>query len=75
MKKREQGVLTVEASIVLTVCILFILFLFSFARIYSAQSMVGHAVIQASDAIALESYFRGVSRSKNLFRVFCVFRG
>ena len=63
MKKREQGVLTVEASIVLTVCILFILFLFSFARIYSAQSMVGHAVIQASDAIALESYFREETRT------------
>lgn len=58
MKKREQGVLTVEASIVLTLCLLFILFLFSFARVYSAQSVVSHAVLQASDAVALESYLR-----------------
>lgn len=58
MKKREQGVLTVEASIVLTLCILFILFLFSFARVYSAQSMVSHAVLQSADAIALESHLR-----------------
>lgn len=58
MKKREQGILTVEASIVLTLCILFILFLFSFARVYSAQSLVSHAVLQSSDAVALESYLR-----------------
>jgi len=58
MKKREQGILTVEASIVLTLCLLFILFLFSFARVYSAQSLVSHAVLQSSDAVALESYLR-----------------
>lgn len=58
MKKKEQGVLTVEASIVLTLITLFILFLFSFARMYSAQSMVSHAVLQASDAVAIESYIR-----------------
>lgn len=58
MKKREQGVLTVEASIVLSLCLLFILFLFSFARVYNAQSTVSHAVLQASDAVALESYLR-----------------
>lgn len=58
MKKREQGILTVEASIVLTLCILFILFLFSFARVYSAQSLVSHAVLQSSDAVALESFLR-----------------
>lgn len=58
MKKREQGVLTIEASIVLTLSLLFILFLFGFARVYNAQSMVSHAVLQSSDAVALESYLR-----------------
>lgn len=58
MKKKEQGILTVEASIVLTLCLLFILFLFSFARVYNAQSLVSHAVIQSTDAVALESYLR-----------------
>ncbi len=58
MKKKQQGILSVEASFVLTACTLFILFLFSFARVYSAQSMVSHAVLQATDAIALESYVR-----------------
>ena len=58
MKKGERGILTVEASIVLTLCTFFILFLFSFVRVYSAQSLVSHAVLQSSDAVALESYLR-----------------
>ncbi len=58
MKRRELGVLTVEASIVLTLCTFFILFLLSFARIYTAQGVISHAVLQASDAVALESFLR-----------------
>ena len=58
MKKREQGVLTIEASIVLSFCVFVILFLLGFARVYTAQSMVSHGVLQASDAIAMESYLR-----------------
>lgn len=57
-KKREQGVLTIEASLVLSVITLLILFLFSFSRVYRAQSVVSHAVLQATDAVALESYLR-----------------
>ena len=58
MKKKEQGILTIEASIVLTLCVMFMLFLFSFARVYNAQSLVSHALIQSSDSVALESYLR-----------------
>jgi len=58
MKKREQGVLTVEASIVLVLMLLFILFIFSFGRVYRAQNLVSHASLQAADAVALESYMR-----------------
>jgi len=58
MKKREQGVLSVEASIVLTLMLLFILFLFSFGRVYRAQNLVSHATLQSADAVALESYLR-----------------
>ena len=57
-KKRQQGILTVEASIVLTLLILLVLFLFSFGRVYRAQSLVSHATLQAADAVALESYLR-----------------
>ena len=58
MKKREQGILTVEASIVLTLMLLFILFLFSFARVYRAQNLVSHASLQSADAVAMESFLR-----------------
>ncbi|MBQ8827745.1 MAG: pilus assembly protein, partial [Clostridia bacterium] len=58
MKKNTRGILTVEASIVLTLFTLFVLFLFSFARVYRAQNAVSHAVLQAADAIALESNLR-----------------
>ncbi len=58
MKKRDQGILSVEASIVLTVIMMFILFLLSFAQVYSAQNLVSHAVIQSADATAMESYLR-----------------
>lgn len=58
MKKRERGILTVEASVVLTLMTLFMLFLFGFIRVYRAENMVSHAAIQAADAMALESYLR-----------------
>lgn len=58
MKKREQGVLSVEASIVLTLMLLFVLFLFSFGRVYRAQNLVSHAALQSADAVAVESYLR-----------------
>ncbi len=65
MKKRERGILTVEASIVLTLMLLFILFLFSFARIYRAQNLVSHAALQTADAVALESYLRETALQSN----------
>lgn len=58
MKKREDGILSVEASIVLTLTVLFMLFLFGFARVYAAHSAVSHAVMQASDATSIESFLR-----------------
>lgn len=58
MKKREQGILTVEASIVLTLMLLFMLFLFSFGRVYRAQNLVSHASLQSADAVAVESFLR-----------------
>ncbi len=58
MKKRERGILTVEASLVLTLMLLSILLLFSFGRIYRAQNLVSHAALQSADAVAMESYLR-----------------
>lgn len=65
MKKKEQGILTIEASIVLTLFLLFVLFLFSFARMYRAQNMISHATMQSADALALESYIREVAHDED----------
>ena len=69
MKKREQGVLTVEASIVLTLMLLFILFLFSFARVYRAQNLVSHASLQSADAVAMESFLRETALQSDVSEV------
>lgn len=61
MRKKEQGVLTVEATIVLMVFVMFVLFLYNFAGVYRAQSTVSHATIESADAVALESYLREVA--------------
>ena len=61
MRKKEQGVLTVEATIVLMVFVMFVLFLYNFAGVYRAQSAVSHAAIESADAVALESYLREVA--------------
>lgn len=69
MKKREQGILNVEASIVLTLMLLFILFLFSFGRVYRAQNLVSHATLQSADAVAMESYFRETALQSDVSEV------
>lgn len=61
MRKKEQGVLTVEATIVLMVFVMFVLFLYNFAGVYRAQNLVSHAAIESADAVALESYLREVA--------------
>lgn len=57
-KENNKGSITVEASISLVLFLMFVLFLFSFARIYKAQNLVSHATIEAADSVALESYLR-----------------
>lgn len=65
MKKRESGILTVEASITLTFFTLFVLFLFSFIGVYQAENMVSHATLQAADSLALECALRNNTDSEN----------
>lgn len=66
MKKRESGVLSVEASIVLTFFTLFVLFLFSFIKVYQAENMVSHATLQAADAVAIECALRSNANTENM---------
>lgn len=77
MKKmnNQQGVLTIEASIVLTTFMFFILFFYSFGRIYKAQSVVSHATIQCAQSLAVESYLRETISGTNTGKILEVING
>ncbi|MCR4614918.1 MAG: pilus assembly protein [Clostridiales bacterium] len=64
--KKERAALTVEAALVLTLFMVFFLFLLSFNVVYSAQNMVSHATLQAADAISVESMLRTGSNNQGM---------
>ena len=64
-EKLQKGSLTIEASIVLTCFMFFLLTFFSFGRIYKAQNIMSHATIQCAQSMAIESYFRETVASTN----------
>lgn len=56
--KKENGMITIEASLSFILFMFLILFIYCFSNIYIAQNQVGHMAIQANETIALESYGR-----------------
>lgn len=64
-KDNEKGVLAVEASIVLFFLIFFMLFIWNFAGVFSAQNAVSHASMQATQAIAVDNLSKALAESKN----------
>ena len=70
--KKEKAALTVEASLILTLFMFFVLFLLSFNRVYSAQNTVSHATLQAADAISSESMLRAGATEENIEKLLAV---
>lgn len=64
-KNNECGVLAVEASIVLFFLIFFMLFIWNFAGVFSAQNAVSHASMQATQTIAVDNLSKSLADSKN----------
>lgn len=56
--KREDGVLSVEASIVLTALMLFIVFFIEMMQVTLAMNAVSHATLQTTKNLSLSSYRR-----------------
>lgn len=54
--KQEKGVLTIEATIILSTLIFFITLILSFGRVYMAQYYVAHGLLQASKALSFQAY-------------------
>lgn len=66
-KQDDKGSLTVEASIALTAFMFFVVTVLSLGQIYHAQGVISHATLQASQSLAIESYYREtMSSSKTL---------
>lgn len=53
---KEQGYLTVEATLVLTSFLFFVLFIMNMGQIYRAQNYVMHGLLQTGKALAFGSY-------------------
>lgn len=53
---KEKGVLSVEATIVLTTLIFFIMLILSFGRIFQAQNYMAHGLLETGKALAFKSY-------------------
>jgi len=55
---KESGVLTIEASIALTLFAFMMLFVFNFGNVYRAQNIISHGTLETSKSLAIESYYR-----------------
>ena len=56
MSRSESGVLTLEASICLTLFIFLMLFIYSFFVVFEARNVMAHAVLSTTDSLALDVY-------------------
>lgn len=54
--KKNNGVIALEASIVLSLFIFLVLFLYSFFLIYEANGVIKHAITQSALSLSLDSY-------------------
>lgn len=54
--KQEKGVLTIEATIILSTLIFFITLMLSFGRVYMAQYYVAHSLLQTGKALSFKAY-------------------
>lgn len=60
--KQEKGVLTIEATIVLTTMIFFMCFLLNFGYIYRAQNFMMYAVQETGKELSFMSYRYGLEK-------------
>jgi hypothetical protein len=74
MKKKwrqEQGVLSLEASIVVTIFIFLMLYLYSFFVVFEARNQIGHAVLAATNSLSIDAYANStLGDSKTVGQVF-----
>lgn len=55
-KNSESGLLSLEASISLTIFMFFMLFLYSFFTVFEARNEIAHVVLASANSLALDTY-------------------
>lgn len=53
---REGGLLSLEASIAVTIFIFLMLFMYSFFVVFEARNTIGHAVLATANSLSLDAY-------------------
>lgn len=70
-KKTEKGLLSLEASIVVTMFIFFVLFLYSFFIIFEARNEMAHVLLATTNSLSLDAYETGkLKDTENLSALF-----
>lgn len=62
--KKESGLLSLEACIAVTIFIFLMLFMYSFFVVFEARNAIGHAVLAATDSLALDAYDNSINRDR-----------
>lgn len=79
MKKSAEGYLTVEATLVLSIFLFFMMFIMNMGQIYRAQNYVTHGMMQTGQMLSFASYEYGnkttISRLKDIGNTFSMFMG
>lgn len=58
-KNRTRGLLSLEASIALTIFIFLMLFMYSFLVVFEARNEIGHVLLTTADSLSLDSLATG----------------
>lgn len=59
MKKKQEGILSVEAAISLTIYLFAMMFLVNVGQVYRAQNYMAHGLLQTGQMLAFSSYEYG----------------
>lgn len=57
--KKTSGLLSLEASIALTIFLFLMLFLYSFLVVFEARNQIGHTLLTTADSLALDAFSNG----------------
>ena len=55
-RRNERGLLSLEASIAVTIFIFLMLFMYSFFVVFEARNALGHAVLATANSLSLDAY-------------------